>query len=312
MVVNFLKKFIGTTALVFILTNCTGQYFFYNDKYFNSDIDIEFGVSGGMMNALTDLGGKKGLGKGFIKDLNGKNFQASGGIFMSGLYQQKIGLRLEATFGSVKAYDSILSGKTGVEKNRYDRNLSFKSPITEFSAMAEIYPLEIFRKDGDFTESEPPTLMPYILAGVGFYSFRPQAKLNGVWVGLQPLRTEGQGFSQYPEVKKYELSQINVPVGIGVKYELGPLLTARFELVHRFLSTDYLDDVSGTYIDPTLFNSYLNPAQAALAQQLHNRSYNTTPGFSGPGGLRGDKKDKDAYFSFNFKLGLNLSRKKIN
>ncbi len=312
MVATFLKKTISVFILILFLNSANAQYFFYDDKYLYSDVEVEFGVSGGLMNAMTDLGGKKGLGKGFIKDLNGKNTQACGGVFMSGIYQQKIGLRLEATFGSVKAYDSILRGKTGVEKNRYDRNLSFKSPITEFSAMAEIYPLEILKKDNGEFEPEAPTLMPYLLAGVGFYSFRPQANLNGVWVNLQPLRTEGQGFAEYPESKKYQLSQINVPVGIGVKYELGALLTARFELVHRFLSTDYLDDVSGTYIDPTLFTNYLNPSQAALASQLHNRAYNTSAGFSGPGGLRGDKKDKDAYFSFNFKLGLNLSRKKIN
>ncbi len=310
-----LGVFIKKTILISIF--CIGsnfiskaQYFFYNDNYYSSDVDIEFGVSAGLMNALTDLGGKKGLGKGFIKDLNVKNTQVCGGVFLSGTYKEMVGFRLEGTFGSVKAYDSILKGGSGVEKNRYDRNLSFKSPISEFTAMVEIHPLEIFRQS-DETEPEPPILSPYLLAGVGYYSFRPQANLNGVWVNLHPLHTEGQGFSQYPNSKNYNLSQINVPVGIGVKYELSALLTARAEIVHRFLSTDYLDDVSGTYIDPTVFSSYLNPTNAALATQIANRSYNTSPGASGPGDIRGDNNRKDAYFSFNLKLGINLSRKKI-
>ncbi len=307
---NGLKKTLLISAIILLSNVAKSQFYFYNDQYFGSDTELEFGVSTGIMNSLTDLGGKKGLGKGFIKDLNWKNTQAQGGVFLSALYQGKIGGRIEATFGSVKAYDSILKNDNSEAKNRYNRNLSFRSPIFELSAMAEIHPLS-FRNVDEF-DSEPSRFSPYLLAGIGYYNFRPQASLNGVWIDLEPLRLEGQGFTQYAERKRYKTSQINVPVGIGIKYELGALLNARFEIVHRFLSTDYLDDVSTTYIDPTLFSSYLSPQQAALANALYARNAGTAPiWFSDPNNIRGDKKDKDAYFTINLKLSINLSRKKI-
>jgi hypothetical protein len=294
---------------LFCATNIKAQYYYYNDNYYGSDVDIEFGVSTGIMNSLTDLGGKKGLGKGFIKDLNWKNTQAQAGLFFSGLYQNKIGLRLEATFGKVKGYDSILKGDNSVAKNRYNRNLSFRSPIFEISTLAEIHPMAFFNKVDDFG-SEPSRFSPYLLAGVGLFTFNPQAYLNGVWINLEPLRLEGQGFGQYPERKRYKTTQINVPVGIGIKYELGALATARAEIVHRFLSTDYLDDVSTTYIDPSLFASNLTPTQAAIANLLHDRSLVT--GTSNPNNIRGDAKDKDAFFTINFKLSIMLNRKRIH
>ena len=63
----------------------------------------------------------------------------------------------------------------------------------------------------------PPAVSPYILAGIGYFHFNPQANLNDNYVDLQPLHTEGQGFAEYPNVKEYKLSQINFPVGIGSK-----------------------------------------------------------------------------------------------
>lgn len=296
-------------AFLFMSNIANSQYYFYNDKYYNGDIDFEIGASFGAMNSLTDLGGNKGLGKGFIKDLNIKNTQVAAGIYAVATFKDIVGIRLEGTFGNVKGYDSILKGDNSDAKNRYQRNLSFKSPINEFSAMVEFHPLML--KNIDIATDEIPKLSPYIMGGIGFFSFKPQTNLNGTWVNLQPLRTEGQGFAEYPERKKYELSQINIPFGVGVKYELGALFTARFEIVHRVLFTDYLDDVSTKYVDPTLFSSYLSPSQAALAQQLHNRSISTDPSFSQPDAIRGDSKDNDAFFTVNLKLGFNLGKKRV-
>jgi hypothetical protein len=218
-----------------------------------------------------------------------------------------IGLRLEGSFGSVKAYDSILKGVDLPAKNRYLRNLNFRSPITEFSMMLEVHPL--FFKN--YEDQDPPRISPYLVGGISMYNFKPQGNLNGVWVDLQPLRTEGEGFAEYPESKRYKLNQMNIPVGFGVKYELGSLINARLEIIHRILFTDYLDDVSKSFVDPALFANYLNATQASLAQALSNRSISTDPNFSAPLAKRGNPKDNDAYFSVNFKLGIVLGRSKI-
>ena len=71
---------IVAVLFVFQLQKASAQYYFYNDDYFDSDIIYEAGASFGIMNCLTDLGGHKGLGKPFLKDLNFGNTQTSGSI----------------------------------------------------------------------------------------------------------------------------------------------------------------------------------------------------------------------------------------
>jgi len=285
------------------------QYYYYNNKYMDNAVMFEIGGSFGIMNSLTDLGGKKGVGKKFIKDLNWKNTKLSYGFYALAMYQEKIGLRLEGTFGEVSAYDSILKSVKSSTYGRYERNLSFKSKISEIQLALEVHPL-MFR---DFEDEDPPRISPYAVVGVGYFSFDPQARLNGQWYSLQPLHTEGQGFAEYPDRKNYSLSQLNITAGLGVKYEINSLLNARLELNHRFLGTDYLDDVSQIdYIDPDLFYTYLPANRAAIAQQLYNRIGELNPNDIGFNNnvQRGDPKNNDAYFTIQLKVGLMLGRQK--
>ena len=283
------------------------QYYFYNDKYYDNAVVIELGASFGVMNSLTDLGGKKGIGKNFIKDLNWKNAKPAYGIYVLAMYQNKIGLRLEGTFGEVNGADSILKNVKTTTFGRYERNLSFKSKISDFQLALEIHPL-MFK---DFNDQEPPGLSPYGVIGVGYYSFDPKAKLNGQWYSLQPLRTEGQGFREYPNRAPYQLSQLNISAGLGVKYEINSMFNARLEVNHRFLNTDYLDDVSTNYVDPNLFNNYLPANLAAIAQQLSNRKGELNPSdATSIGDQRGDPKDNDAFFTVQLKIGMMLGRQR--
>jgi hypothetical protein len=271
-----------------------------------SAVVFEVGAGFGVMNSLTDLGGKKGIGKNFVKDLRWKTAKPSVGMYVLANYLDKISLRLEGTFGQVVGYDSILKKVAPSTSGRYERNLSFKSKISEVQLALEVHPL-MFR---DFEDEDPPLLSPYGVIGVGYYSFDPQAKLNGQWYSLQPLHTEGQGFKEYPERKNYQLSQLNIAAGMGIKYQVSPLLNARLEFVHRILSTDYLDDASTDYIDPALFYNYLSPTKAALAEQLYDRKYEITGDASVDGAQRGDPSDNDAYFTIQFKIGLTLGRQR--
>lgn len=283
------------------------QYYYYNNKYYETDLAFEVGASIGIMNSLTDLGGKKGIGKNFIKDLNWKNVKPTVGAYFLAMYKYAIAGRIEATFGSIRAYDSILKPVAASTFGRYERNLSFRSRITDIQLAAEIHPL--FFKS--YEEDEAPFISPYIVAGVGYYSFSPETEFNGRWVALHPLRTEGQGFAEYPDRQPYKLSQFNIAAGFGVKYEVSQMINARLEVVHRFLNTDYLDDVSTNYIDASLFYNYLPANLAALAEQLHDRRGELDPNHvPGPGGQRGDPKDNDAFFSIQLKVGLAIGRQK--
>ncbi|HET6995693.1 MAG TPA: DUF6089 family protein [Chitinophagaceae bacterium] len=272
------------------------QYYYYNDKYYNGEWLVELGGSAGIMNSLTDIGGKKGIGKKFIKDLNWKMTKPSFGLYVVATYKDVLGVRLEATFGSVQSYDSILKKVATSTFGRYERNLSFRSTIRDFQLVAELHPL--FFKIYD--EGKVPRWSPYVSAGIGYFVFNPQAQLNNEWYYLHPLRTEGQGFAEYPNRKTYSLTQVNIPLGLGVKYEVSPWISARLEFAYRILFTDYLDDASNEdYVDPALFSTYLTPHNAAIAQQLADRRISTVINKQ-----RGDPKDNDAFFTIQFKIGF--------
>ncbi len=300
-----------TTFLLFCcLQKAAAQFYFYNDNYYETPVVYELGGSIGLMNCLTDLGGNKGDGKKFIKDINLGNTQFAGSIFASATYKNAICLTLEATFGQVKAYDSILKNVKTTTTGRYERNLSFKSSITEIIAAIEIHPLFIFNNYNQ--DKMPPQFSPYLLVGIGYFSFNPQAKLLNNWIDLQPLSTEGQGFAEYPERKIYQLHQLNIPVGAGIKYELSPTVNLRAAFVYRFLFTDYLDDASTTYINPNVYPNYFSGTKLTDALILNDRQNEINPAHnSSIGGTRGNPKNNDAYFSFNIKIGIVLGREKI-
>lgn len=294
-------------VLVFLVSvpSLNAQFYYYNDKYYDSPLAFEIGGSAGLMNSLTDLGGKKGIGKSFIKDLNWKNTKPSFSVYALAMYKYAVGIRLEGTFGKVEGADSTLKSVAASTFGRYERNLSFKSKITDVQLALEIHPL-FFR---EYDENEAPYFSPYLVAGVGYFSFDPQAEINGQVYSLQPLRTEGQGFAEYRDRTPYKLSQVNFPVGFGIRYEVNSLLNARVELVHRILQTDYLDDVSKDYVDPSLFTNYLPANQAAIARQLFDRQGELNGSHTTQvGSQRGNPKNNDAYFTIQVKLGITLGR----
>ncbi len=306
-----LKACIIFLFVVCISKQSQAQYYFYNNDYYNNDWLYEAGASVGAMNSLTDLGGRKGIGKRGVKDFTIKNTNLCGSVYMGIIYRNEIALRLEGTFGKVRGFDSILAKVASTTNGRYERNLSFQSSITEISLIAEFHPIWIF---GNFNQDHfPPDFSPYLLIGFGYFHFNPQAKLGNTWVPLQPLHTEGEGFAEYPDRKEYSLNQTNIPVGLGVKYELSAYLNVRAEFILRILQTDYLDDVHSRYIDPAVFPNYLSGTKLTQALILNNRyrgGLAPLDNTAHPGGIRGNPKNNDSYMSLNLKIGLVLGREK--
>jgi hypothetical protein len=143
------------------------------------------------------------------------------------------------------------------------------------------------------------------------FKFRPQAQYespNGStrWVDLQPLRTEGQGMMEYPDRKPYKLTQLEIPMGFGAKYYMSDNTYIGFEILHRKTFTDYIDDVSTTYVNPDLFINYLPSEEAVIAKQVYFRGYGYT---SRPdnGEQRGQSKNNDAFFSSIIRFGWRLN-----
>lgn len=302
-----MKRLLPFLGIVSLFTCTVQQSFsqqkdFSDDPYYSGKYIFEIGASLGAMNCLTDLGGGKGAGKQFIKDLNAGNTKPAGSVYSSVSYKNAVTLRTEATWGVVKASDNVLKSVKETTVGRYERNLSFRSSIFEVSLVTEIHP-RYFKK---YAKNEKlPRLSPYLLGGIGYFAFNPQAKLNGSWVDLRPLSTEGEGFAEYPDRKIYKLKQINFPVGAGFRYKLSQEINFSAEFVYRILTTDYLDDVSTRYVNPALFSKYFSGAQLQQALALQDRQAELVPTHTTiPNDIRGDPKKNDAYFSINFKLGF--------
>lgn len=266
---------------------------------------FEGGITVGPSNFLGDLGGNYGRGTTFLKDNNIQMTKMTFGGFISYHPSDLLSFRLAANFGSLEGDDAIINGKGGLEEYRKIRNSNFRSKFSEVLLMAEIYPTV-------FMEFDPTDvyhkIRPYGVIGVGGFKYNPEGldPVTGNWVALQPLHTEGQGFPEYPDRKEYKLTQLNIPMGFGVKYFLSETVNLSFEIIHRKTFTDYIDDVSTNYVDPALFYQYMPAPQAELAERMANKTGTSMSRVFNAGDKRGNPKQNDAYYSAGFKLGIRL------
>ena len=271
----------------------------------------EMGFTVGPMVFLGDLGGHAGKGTTFIKDYNMNTTKLAIGAFGTAYPAPFLGFRLSLNYGNIEGSDNDIKPKGGDEVTRLNRNLDFRSMILEGTLMAEFYPTVFLEEDPDDVAGR---LRPYGVIGLGIFHFNPQGSYTDpnthdtYWVDLQPLHTEGEGFPEYPDRKPYKLTQMNIPMGVGIKYFLSDNVNLSFEIIHRKTFTDYIDDVSKTYVDPSLFYKYLSPSLAPIAAAMANKSPLDGVAGSGynPGNKRGDPSQNDAYFTAQFKLGIRL------
>ena len=239
-----------------------------------------------------------GGGMNYLGDLNKQSAlsipRLAGGIGLRYQLDNRWAFRAEASIGSVAC-----------EKDYIElRNLSFKSNIFELSALAEFN----FAPYGPAPTEQKWT--PYLFGGFALFHFNPQANYtladgSTQWADLQPLCTEGQGSSAYPDRRPYALTQFCMPFGVGVKFRLSKAFSFSAEYGFRMTWTDYLDDVSKTYVGSEVLLS--NSEDGVLAAMLADRSGEVVDGYvNAPGIKRGDDSLDDWYAYFHVSLGINL------
>lgn len=240
-----------------------------------------------------------------------KNMRFMGGVFVRYTHVPGISFRLGVNYGSLYATDNwnhekAMKAKTIQDDSyqRYLRNLDVSTNIWEGNFIFEFSPLRV--SNWEFGKLAKSRFQPYLLIGVAGFHFNPQGTLKNLKTGqetlvdLQPLHTEGQNFSApgntFP--KNYSLWSYAAIGGIGVKFDVGRGLGLGLEYQLRYTFTDYLDDVSGTYIDQQLMDiGYLqSPGKATTAKQMADRSNEIIPGYKHrPGEFRGDPTNNDMY-----------------
>lgn len=178
------------------------------------------------------------------------------------------------------------------------RNLSFHSNILELAAVGE------FNFFWFETGDQSKRWTPYLSLGLSAFYFEPMADINGTNHKLRLLGTEGQNLQQYKD-RKYSNIAWAVPVGAGIKWWVAPGVNMSFEIVNRFTQTDYLDDVSKTYVG--IENFYINPGVPTIASMLQDPSALVDGQKIGVAGKkRGDESTRDQFVMALFKMTFQL------
>lgn len=225
-----------------------------------------------------------------------RNLSPALGVIYRRSYSNHWAFKAGLSWGRIEAKDSDSD-----EEWVRNRNLSFRTGILELSAQTEFnfFPYQ--------TANPYSKATPYLLFGFSLFRFNPKAEINGEWVALQPLRTEGQGLTAYPNRDPYRRTSLAVTYGGGFKFKIMRRFGVAIETGVRRTYTDYLDDVSRSYADPNaILREYGRTASA-----LSDRSLEQAPG-GNVGRQRGDRSKNDWYVFTGVQITYTLSKKYID
>lgn len=220
------------------------------------------------------------------------DFHPSLGIFGRYNVNPFVTARVSFSYGKISASDADAE-----EEWRRERNLSFESKLFEFGLIGEVNIL------GYQAEGLQKRFSPYLFGGVAVFHFNPETTYQGQLVELQPLGTEGQGMDGFP--KKYKLTEFAIPMGAGVKFAVSDRLNIGLEAGVRKTFTDYLDDLSTTYVS---YGQLLH-GNGELAAALGNRTgeyLGTEPVDVRTGTQRGNPDADDWYFIGGLTVSYNI------
>lgn len=182
------------------------------------------------------------------------------------------------------------------------RNLSFTSAILEGNLIADYNIFDL--NDKRFT--------PYLFAGLAVYHYNPYAyDTLGARIYLKPLSTEGQGLDNFPNRKPYKLTQMAIPFGAGIKLRVTESVTLGYEIGMRKLFTDYLDDVSSTYVDAAALAAARGPLAVEMAYRGDEVKMGN-PTYPVEGSIRGGAKQKDWYYFQGITLSIGLPNRNVS
>lgn len=232
----------------------------------------------------------------YMGDLQDKplTFDQSNGALGAGLQYDltnHFSLRTGLIYGKVGAHDKFN------RPSLQPRNLNFESKIAEGNLLLDYNIFDLCIKK--FT--------PYLFSGIALYHFNPYtADSLGEKVFLRPLSTEGEDIAQYPDRKPYKLTQFSVPFGAGFKLRVSDNVILGYEIGMRKLFTDYLDDVSTTYIDQATLLAAKGPKAVEIAYRSDELK-NVTSDYPVSGTIRGGAKQKDWYYfqGITVSIGIN-------
>jgi opacity protein-like surface antigen len=242
----------------------------------------EFGITAGVAHYFGDLNTRASVNRP----------KPAIGVYFRKQFSNYTGLRVAAHFAQL-GYRDVYS------KNEFQqrRNLSFNTNIFELALQGDFNFFKFMPNDPDHR------FTPYVTFGVGIFSYDPYAYYKGEKIFMRPLNTEGQTF--YKDRKAYGTMAVCFPLGGGIKYNISENLNFSIEIAYRFTKTDYLDDVSTTYIGLDKFPPV--NGQETIASIMQDRSFETGERIGDEGRQRGWSKQKDHYVFAEIGFSFNIS-----
>lgn len=258
---------------------------------------LDYGVSVGVSNYLGDIGGKEKTRRDFVADMKLAKTRWNFGGFVRYKVKPKISVKLALDYLRIEGNDQLSSNPA-----RNTRNLNFRNDMFDLAVTGQFF----FYEDNDLgnTYRYKNGFRAYAFIGVGGFYSNPKALYQGSWVKLRPLQTEGVAYSPIG---------VSIPAGLGFYFTFEKKHRIGFELNYRTTFTDYLDDISGNYADP----SGMDPTAAALSNRTGELS-GLDPAFTnnfgydaqtGVGNKRGDKTHKDSYMTMSLSYSYVLKGK---
>jgi hypothetical protein len=247
---------------------------------------------------VNEIGGTIGASY-YIGDLNPlrhypRDTKLAGGLVFRHNFNDRYALRIQGLYGALQAYDS-----DSEDTLQQLRNLHFTTKLVEASLLLEINFFK-YRKRG----KDGKKWTPFVFGGLCYFRTNPKAQLDDTWYELQPLGTEGQGTTARGNSEGYKLDQIGIPIGAGIKVNLGRVdLQAEWGIRRTY--TDHIDDVSGTYVDLDLLAFENGPLSASLADRSPLVG---VPGYNSADRARGDTGTRDWYVYSGLTITYIISR----
>ncbi|MCH2044682.1 MAG: DUF6089 family protein [Saprospiraceae bacterium] len=243
----------------------------------------EVGLTSGTSNYLGDLVPQ---GQFFLE------MRFAGGTYYQFHPNPYVGIRTSFIYGQIAGDDQNSAAASG----RRQRNLHFKSNIFESATIVQVSPLPFLP-----TKKFRP-IVPYAYLGTAVFHTNPKAYYQGEWVELQPLGTEGQGMSNYPNRRKYKRTQFSMPFGGGIRFSLSQRVNISIEYGWRKTFTDYIDDISIGYVPLNELEAGNGQLAAALSNRMLDANGNQIELLDEPRGLPA----KDWYTFMQVMVGVNL------
>lgn len=214
-----------------------------------------------------------------------QTYRPSLGIQYKYFFNPRLGMRFGATYLQITAADSLST--VAADKQR---NLNFTNDMFEGYGAVEFNILPI-RVEDRFKVS------PYVFAGIGAVYSNPYTNdREGKKTRLRDLGTEGQGVPGYPDRKTYSMVHAMFPVGGGVKFFIGKTVVMSAEVGLRYVASDYIDDVSRSYINMDTLLAYKGQKAVDLSYR-GNEIANWDGNYPDHKFQRGDFKKNDWYYT---------------